>query len=295
MVHWICNTLRGPVLNSTDQWPPIVTILSRGYGAVDGGLNDEGLELEIRLPDVPHLQNPDRVSSAQIAIDELETELIVLDDGFQHRKIARDLDIVLLDATNPFGFGHLLPRGLLREPISSLSRADAAILTRSNLVNQSQRSQIKTRALAQNPDLVWAETVHAPNSFRSSTDNQKPVSEFQNLNVLALSGIGNPEGFISTLEGVGTTVIDSMEFPDHHRYTREDIDKISSWIQKTQKEHQQEVDAVVCTLKDLVKIRTDQIAGVELFALEINIEFLSGEDEVVELLRVQRDRQSPNG
>ncbi|MBU6174878.1 MAG: tetraacyldisaccharide 4'-kinase, partial [Planctomycetes bacterium] len=101
-----------------------VAILSRGYGAGSDGRNDEAKELEITLPDVPHLQSPDRIASARIAVDELGMELLLLDDGFQHRRIGRDLDIVLLDAREPFGFGHLLPRGLLREPLRSLKRAD---------------------------------------------------------------------------------------------------------------------------------------------------------------------------
>ena len=93
-----------------------VAILSRGYGQADG-LNDEGQVFEENLPDVPHLQGPDRVALAGIAAFELETELIVLDDGFQHRRLGRDLDLVLIDALEPFGLGQLFPRGLLREPI----------------------------------------------------------------------------------------------------------------------------------------------------------------------------------
>ena len=98
-----------------------VGILSRGFGAGIDGRNDEAKELEVLLPDVPHLQKPDRLASAQIATEELGMQLLLLDDGFQHRKIHRDLEIILLDAREPFGFGHLLPRGLLREPLRSSS------------------------------------------------------------------------------------------------------------------------------------------------------------------------------
>src|SRR5205814_10366878 len=90
----------------------------------------EALGLEDNLPDVPHLQGADRVALAAAAVEELEAELLILDDGFQHRRLARDLDVVLLDATDPFGQGRLFPRGLLREPPSSLRRADAVVLTR---------------------------------------------------------------------------------------------------------------------------------------------------------------------
>jgi tetraacyldisaccharide 4'-kinase len=92
-----------------------VAILSRGYGS-RAGRNDEALVLEENLPDVPHLQGPDRAALAAIGVEELESEILVLDDGFQHRRLARDLDLVLIDATEPWGYGYLFPRGLLREP-----------------------------------------------------------------------------------------------------------------------------------------------------------------------------------
>src|SRR5262249_5942270 len=104
-------------------------ILSRGYGSA-GGHNDEALLLEENLPDVPHLQGADRVALAAAAVEELESEVLILDDGFQHRRLVRDLDVVLVDASNPWGYGYLLPRGLLREPKSSLRRASVVLLTR---------------------------------------------------------------------------------------------------------------------------------------------------------------------
>ena len=86
--------------------------------------------LEENLPDVPHLQSPDRVALARVAESELETELIVLDDGFQHRRLRRDLDVVLIDALEPFGLGRLFPRGLLREPLGALERSGVVVLSR---------------------------------------------------------------------------------------------------------------------------------------------------------------------
>ena len=125
MVEWLARWYRRRDVR--------VALISRGYGHA-GGINDEGLVLEENLPDVPHLQDPDRVRLADIAVAELETELIILDDGFQHRRLARDLDLVMLDALDPFGLGRLFPRGLLREPVSSLRRASAVILSRADLL-----------------------------------------------------------------------------------------------------------------------------------------------------------------
>ncbi len=101
MVEWVARWFR--------ERGPRVALLSRGYGHSEG-LNDEGLVLDQNLPDVPHLQDPDRVRLARIAVEELESEVLVLDDGFQHRRLARDLDLVLLDALEPFGLGRLFPR-----------------------------------------------------------------------------------------------------------------------------------------------------------------------------------------
>ncbi|MEM9644511.1 MAG: tetraacyldisaccharide 4'-kinase, partial [Planctomycetota bacterium] len=122
-----------------------VALVSRGYGRGGADQNDEAEELFARLPDVPHLQDPDRVESARIAVEELETELILMDDGFQHRRLHRDLDIVVIDATCPFGFGHVLPRGLLREPLSGIRRSDLIVISRCGLVAEATVQGILNR------------------------------------------------------------------------------------------------------------------------------------------------------
>ncbi|HZW29293.1 MAG TPA: tetraacyldisaccharide 4'-kinase, partial [Isosphaeraceae bacterium] len=126
MVEWLARWFRARRRR--------VVIVSRGYRG-EQGLNDEGLVLEENLPDVPHLQDRDRVRAGRVALQELEADILVLDDGFQHRRLARDLDVVLIDALEPFGLGHLLPRGLLREPVRSLRRADLVVLSRADLVD----------------------------------------------------------------------------------------------------------------------------------------------------------------
>src|SRR5262245_8188408 len=120
-VEYVCRFYRGVDLR--------VAILSRGDAAGEG-LNDEALLLGENLPDVPHLQGADRARWARVAVEELFSEVLVLDDGFQHRRLARDLDVVLVDATDPWGGGHLFPRGLLRESPHGLRRAGVVVLTR---------------------------------------------------------------------------------------------------------------------------------------------------------------------
>ena len=190
MVEWVARWYRRRGVR--------VAILSRGYGQT-GGLNDEGRVLEENLPDVPHLQDPDRVALAGIATRELESELIVLDDGFQHRRLARDVDLVLLDALEPFGLGHLFPRGLLREPIRSLRRADVVVLSRADLVTAADRAAIRAEAERRAGPLRWVEARHAPLDLIDSEGNASPLDELAGQSVAAFCGIGNPEGFRRTL------------------------------------------------------------------------------------------------
>jgi len=124
VVAWIVNHLR-----DTGRRP---AILSRGYKSLDGQANDEKLLLDRLCPSVPHIQNPDRVAGAREAVEHHGSNTLVLDDGFQHRRLRRDTDIVLIDALNPWGYGQLLPRGLLREPKHSLRRASLILITRAN-------------------------------------------------------------------------------------------------------------------------------------------------------------------
>ena len=117
-----------------------VGIISRGYGA-HGGPNDEARELAWKLPGVPHVQDPDRVAAARRAIGDFGCQVLVLDDAFQHRRIGRDLDIVLLDALEPLGYEHVFPRGTLREPVEGLARADVVALSRADLLTADKREQ----------------------------------------------------------------------------------------------------------------------------------------------------------
>src|SRR5262249_10574615 len=155
------------------------------------GPNDEALVLEENLPDVPHLQGPDRVALAQTAIEELEAELLILDDGFQHRRLHRDLDIVLVDATNPWGYGRLFPRGLLREPKSSLRRADAVIITKCPQPLTALHDEIKALVRDGVP-IVFSD--HRPVGWQRQSDRTT-------YNYAAFCGLGNPESFRTTLHG----------------------------------------------------------------------------------------------
>jgi tetraacyldisaccharide 4'-kinase len=251
-----------------------VCFLSRGYGAMEGGLNDEALVLEQLCPDVPHLQNPDRVASARIAHEELESQLLILDDGFQHRQLARDLDIVLIDASNPWGFGGLLPRGLLREPPSGLSRAALAVITRVDQVSPETAGEIRRQISALAPRCDVAEAAFPFTQFINAGGTTAPLALLRGRPIAAFCGIGNPEAFRKALENAGFMVAAFRSFPDHFVYSRADVDDLSRWIAGVQAE------AVVVTQKDVVKICQDRLAQLPLWAVQIGTEIRSGQEAI---------------
>ena len=266
LVEWLARWLRSRGVR--------VTIVSRGYGAEAGARNDEALELEERLPDVPHLQNPDRVAAAEVAIEEFECQCIVLDDGFQHRRLARDLDLVLIDALEPFGFGHVFPRGTLREPLVGLARAHVVALSRADLLEPQERAKIKAVVERAAPQALWLELAHAPRSFASSAGKEQSLDWIRGRSLVAFCGIGNPAGFRRTLEGLGAAVADFREFPDHHAYQRYDIEALAAWGDRLG------ADALVCTAKDFVKLRVEQIGRLPLWSLAIELKITSGQNEL---------------
>jgi tetraacyldisaccharide 4'-kinase len=269
MVEWIARWYR--------QRGARVAILSRGYGQT-GGINDEGRVLEENLPDVPHLQNPDRVALAQVVVLELLTELIVLDDGFQHRRLARDLDVVLLDALEPFGLGRLFPRGLLREPVRSLSRAGVVVLSRADLINSAERAAIRAEAERRAGRLAWAEARHAPLDLVDGEGGLSSLEELAGKTVAAFCGIGNPDGFRRTLLPLCGELIDFREFPDHHRYTASDVASLERWARATG------ANLVLTTQKDSVKLRAGSLGPAPLRALRIGLEITAGREIMDDLL-----------
>ncbi len=156
-----------------------VVLLSRGYGAATGEQNDEARELAQALPNVPHLQNRDRVSAARQAISQFHPDVFILDDGFQHRRMARDLDIVLLDALEPFGFEHVFPRGTLREPLAGLKRADIICLSRADAVSADERDAIRRRAAQLAPAAAWCEIAHVPSGILNCEGVSKPLEHLR--------------------------------------------------------------------------------------------------------------------
>ncbi len=233
---------------------------------------------------MPHLQDPDRVSSAAIAIEELGMQVLLLDDGFQHRKIHRDLEIVLLDAREPFGFGHLLPRGLLREPLSSLRRASIVIATRANQVDSQRLAEMRTRVQRYNPKAAWLEAEHHPVRLRNSDGATHSTDWLQGKRVIAVCGLGNPSGFHATLESCGAILLERLSFPDHHPYDATDVANVEQSARS-----KASCDAIICTGKDLAKIDVPSLGPFPLWSLDVELRLRTGAEVLDEYLeRVQQ-------
>ncbi len=249
-----------------------VAILSRGYGSTSG-CNDEALVLEENLPDVPHLQGADRVQLARTAVEELESEVLVLDDGFQHRRLARSLDLVLVDATDPWGQGHLLPRGLLREPPSGLRRADLVLITRADQVDPADRQRLARQVGRLAPGVPVLEASHRPTELLNSDREVAPLDLLSRSPVAAFCGIGNPEAFRRTLTDLGAGPVAFRTYPDHHPYSRDDVGDLHAWARGLAPGA-----VIVTTQKDLVKLRLARLGGKPLWALRVRLHVGAGRD-----------------
>lgn len=255
-----CVELVATLLREDDR---TVAILSRGYGADgSGGASDEALLLEENLPDVPHLQGIDRVALARTAIVELESEVLILDDGFQHRRLGRDLDIVLIDATQPWGYDRVFPAGMLREPKTGLRRADLVVLTRTDRVSPEALTALResVRTLTQARILA---SVHRPTALVRE-DVSQPPEVLRGRAVAFFCGIADPGNFRATLASLGATIVGQQIFDDHRAYTREDVERLRIWAATLP-----EGATIATTQKDIVKLRLADLAGRELWCLRI--------------------------
>lgn len=229
-----------------------VAVLTRGYKGV-AGQSDEARCLRQALPGIEVVVDADRVRGGREAIDKFNAQILILDDGFQHRRLARDLDVVVIDATCPFGNGRLLPGGLLREPIRALARAHAVVISRTDLVGADELARVADRvATVLNPagrtdkPVVYAE--HRPAGLVGVDGQQIGLERLRGAAVAAFCGIGNPEAFFATLERLGAQLVQKKVFTDHHHYTERDVEELSDWASQAQ------AALVVTTEKDWVKL-----------------------------------------
>lgn len=257
-------------------------VLSRGYGGKGKGVRvvsdgkllqtgvhlagDEPVLLAKRLPGVPILVSPDRVESGKAAIRLFKSRVLILDDAFQHRRIRRNINIVLLNANRPFGNGTLLPAGPLREPLSSLKRADAVILTDAG--HSFSKADIKSFSRWTKAP-VWLASHRPQNWVLHGTDKTSSLARLKGRRVLAFAGIGNPVSFEKSVQETGAVVSRFLRFADHYFYREKDIRRIEALAD------QLGVKAVVTTEKDGVRIISWK-GRIPLYCLRIRMDMVRG-------------------
>jgi tetraacyldisaccharide 4'-kinase len=274
LVEWVAKTLGSAGKK--------VCILTRGYGrknprtqvvVSDGqtilttpdNAGDEPFLLAKNLLGLAAvICNADRVSAGRYAIETFGTECFVLDDGFQHFRLARDLNIVTIDATNPWGGGRLLPYGRLREPLSGLDRADCVVLTRCDQAGEIEAISAKIR------DLIGGGPVFESSMHLAQTPQAvDPVAAF--------CAVGNPESFFQQLRKLGYELVFEKAFTDHHWYTQHDIDALEHAAKRAG------AKSLITTAKDAVKLSSLSFS-LPWHVLEVEIS-IENESALVELLR----------
>lgn len=278
-VVWLADTLKARGVSPA--------VLSRGYRARGGGesgadqadpASDEVAMMRSQLAEVPVVVGADRVASGVQAVQEGAGALI-LDDGFQHRRLRRDVDLVLVDATCPFGYDNLLPRGLLREAKEGLERASAVVVTRADQIAPGELTALRTHLSSLVPGRPIAEAVHRPVEVCSLIEGTtNPPGWLSGRRILLVSGVGNPDAFRKTAEGLGCEILRSLVFPDHHLFTAAD----SSWIRYQTVDTG--ADLVLTTEKDVARGEELVWAGVETAFLRVRLEVVRGQEDLLEVI-----------
>ena len=293
-----------------------VVILNRGYragwegqvGLVSDGqkiymtadeAGDEAYLLAKSLPGIPVVIGRNRILTGQYAVEKLKAEVIILDDGYQHWQLARDLDIVLIDALNVFGNNFMLPRGTLREPLSNLARAQAFLLTKVDQSTDDAKDIIHGTLARYNDKALVVESIHKPKCFVEIEEWYKELRTaevaleiIRDQKVVAISAIGNPSSFEQTLLDIGTAEVSGVRYADHHDYSMLEMQEI------LQRGVDEKAFALITTEKDAVKIPPEFIhsdRALPLYVLCISVHFTEGYEDLMELIKkVAEHKKSGN-
>tara|TARA_Y100001960_G_scaffold192740_1_gene201750 strand:- start:135 stop:1172 length:1038 start_codon:yes stop_codon:yes gene_type:complete len=253
-----------------------VAVLSRGYGrktagtqlvtngkeAVDDWRNfgDEPTLISQKLKDIPIVVDQNRHRGAMYLIEKFNPDIIIMDDAFQHRSIERDLDLVLINSQAPISDYRLIPHGLLREPIRHLKRADAIILTKSNLGKPQQKliSKVKKSNLP-----VFYSTIIHNHFFTINNEMFKPEN---NARVLAVSGIADPQSFYESLKRTNIKMVKKIPYFDHYEFKQSDIEKLKEALIDN------DADIIVTTEKDMIRLKNLDLSGIDIYSLGIDFQ-----------------------
>jgi tetraacyldisaccharide 4'-kinase len=236
---------------------------------------DEPYMLASNLPGVAVVVDRNRVKAGRYAIKHLGCDTLILDDGFQYQRLKHSIEVVLVDSTNPFGNGNMLPRGILREPIRHLKRADIIFLTKCKGDVSSIREQVRKY----NKSAKIVECNHTPQILKDIWSKEEfPLSWLKGKTLCTLSGIASPKGFENSLRSLGSKVIWCERYADHHRYDSSEI------LYALNRSADMNADALVTTEKDAVRFPLFEKSPVRCLYLRIAVEILRGKEHFVEVV-----------
>jgi tetraacyldisaccharide 4'-kinase len=253
-----------------------IAILTRGYKKElsKKGKSDEASMLSENLPGVPILVGRNRIKNAQRAIKDYKVEAVLLDDGFQQWRIKKDWEIVTIDSTNPFGNKNLIPRGILREPLSSLARADMFVATKTDF-GLDNLAKIKFLLSQIKPEYCLVETVHNPTKLIRAEDKKEiNISELVNRKICLLASIADPVTFENTILKLGLTPSLRFYYLDHYQYKEADLERTIQACAENK------INTIITTEKDLPRINEIKLNfpdGISLYVLRIGIKFTKNE------------------
>ena len=240
-------------------------VLSRGYGGRSSGaiqvvsdetriaqgpesLGDEPCLMADRLPGVPVLVSPDRAAAGRYALKVFQPDVFVLDDGYQHLRLKRDLNLLVLDAVQPFGNGFVFPRGTLREAVRQVRRADAILLTHAG--DPAGTEELQKFARKDRPALpIFTSRHRIVDLVHLGTGRIASLETLRRTRLVAVTGIGQPERFFRALQEVGSEIASGCVYPDHYRYSEKDLESLEAEAGRL------DVRTIVTTEKDAVRIR----------------------------------------
>ncbi len=244
-------------------------VLIRGYG------EDEWKMLKAKLGGIPVIVGRDRITSGREACEKFNADTLILDDGFQHWPLKRDLDIVLLDSTDPFGNRKVFPRGLLREGMRNLNRADIVMLTKTDM-GRANIERIKCELKDRVPDTPVAESIHQPTGiYGLGTGEEFALLSLRGEKIFVLSSIVNSGYFEYTLKTLGAEIVLTRHYPDHYNYKAKDIQSVFSETERLN------IKTIVTTEKDAPKLKELEIKEDKVRILVLRVEFkVTGQKEL---------------
>jgi tetraacyldisaccharide 4'-kinase len=273
------------VVRTLQEMGAAPAVVSRGYGRTTRGVQvvadrdgvhvaahaagDEPLLLAERLPGVPVVVGENRYEAGRVAVERCGATALVLDDGFQHRTLAKDLEIVVVQGRAPWGNARVFPRGMLREPLSALARAHVVVVT-NPAGGEAMQAVTATVGRFNRSAPVLSARYRLQDAIETRSGRRVPIAELAGRRLVGFAGLGSPEGFADTLDAAAVRRVGFVEFPDHHWFTPRDLDELARDARAAG------AQGLITTEKDWVRVRDLPRLALPLWVLPVRLVIESG-------------------